>query len=146
MNTIFLDMDGLEKASPLMLRRTLLELTAVRYAAGGARCVPLRQLLTDAGLSADDRKLPLMLTAVAQNNVVYVNHQSMYDTFTLSSTLDCDVVIECNPRLVEKWVSRAGGGPCVYTLGDLPQDVHDAMIEELDDRINLLKKHLPRRP
>ena len=146
MGAIFSDMDGLEGASSHMLRRTLLELAAVRRAVGGERSVPLRRLLADAGLSTDPKEVSLELRATAQNNVVFVDHQDMYDTFTLDVTLDLDAVIECNPRLVEKWVSRAGGGSGAYALNGIPQDVRDAMIGELDGRIDLLKRSLRPRP
>lgn len=146
MGAIFSDMDGLEGASPLMLRRTLLELAAVRRAAGGERSAPLRHILRDAGLSTDPKEVSLVLRAVAQNNVVFVDRPGMHNALTLGATLGRDVVIECNPHLVEKWVSRAGGGHGAYALNGIPQDVRDAMIGELDDRIDLLKRSLPPRP
>lgn len=146
MGAIFLEMDGLEKASALMLRRTLLELAAIRRAVGGECSVPLRHLLADAGLSDDPKEVSLALRAVAQNNVVFVDHQDMYDTFTLGATLGHDVAIECNPRLVKKWVSGAGGGPDAYTFDAVPRGVRDKIVDELDDRIGLLKEHLPRWP
>ena len=46
---IFLGLEGLESVSPIMLRRTLLELVAVRHALEGSRRVPLGRLLEDAG-------------------------------------------------------------------------------------------------
>ncbi len=146
MGAIFLEMDGLERAPPPMLRRTLLELASVRRAVGGKCGIPLRQLLEDAGLSKDPKEVSLVLRTVAQNNVVFVDHQDLYDTFTLGLTLGCDVAIECNPRLVEKWVSRAGGGPGAYAFDAVPQDKRDKMAGELDGRIGLLKERLPRRP
>lgn len=146
MGAIFLEMNGLEKASALMLRRTLLELAAVRRAVGGVNRVPLRHLLVDAGLSKDPKEVSLALRAVAQNNVVFVDHQDMYNTFYLGTTLGDDVIIECNPHLVEKWVSRAGGGPGAYTFDAVPRGVRDKMVGELDGRIDLLKGRLPRRP
>lgn len=142
MGTIFSDMDGLEDASPLILRRTLLELAAVRYAVGGVDSIPLGQLLEDAGLSSRGREASLALRAAAQNNVVFVDHQEMYNTQYLGSYTDLYAAIECNPRLVEKWVSRAGGGPSAHTFDAVPQDKRDKMVGELDGRIDLLQGRL----
>ncbi len=143
MGAIFSDMDGLEDASPLVLRRTLLELAAVRRAVEGVDSIPLGQLLEDAGLSSRGREASLALRAAAQNNVVFVDHQEMYNTPYLGPYTHLYAAIECNPRLVEKWVSRAGGGPGAHTFGAVPQNVRDAMIGELDGRIDQLKGRLP---
>ena len=142
MGTIFSDMDGLEDASPLIIRRTLLELAAVRYAVGGVDSIPLGQLLADAGLSASDREASLVLRAAAQNNVVFVDHQEMYNTLYLGPYTHLYAAIECNPRLVEKWVSRAGGGSGAHTFDAVPQDKRNKMVGELDGRIDRLKGHL----
>ena len=143
MNAIFREMDGLGKASPLMLRRTLLEIAAVRRAVGGENSLTLGNLLKDASLSASGREASLVLRAVAQNNIVCVDHQEMYNTLYLGSYTSLDVIIECNPRLVEKWASRAGGSLGNYTFDAVPQSIRDAMIKELDGRIGLLKERLP---
>ena len=141
-DAIFREMDGLGTASPLILRRTLMELAAVRRAAGGAHCVSLKDLLADAGLSRDAKEVSLVLRAVAQNNIVFVYHQDMYNTLLLSSTMPKDAIVECNPLLVKEWTSRAGGSPGAYTLEIVPRGVRDAMIEELEGRIGRLKEHL----
>lgn len=139
---IFLDMEGFERARPLILRRTLLELVAIRYAVNGKHCIPLADMLADAGLSTRDREASLVLRAVSQNNVVYVDHQEMYNTMYLSLYLDKGVIIECNPFLVAKWVSKAGGGDNVYAFDAVSQDVRDTIIKELGGLIDRLKKHL----
>lgn len=139
---IFLDMEGFEKARSLILRRTLLELVAIRYAVNGKHCIPLENMLADAGLSTRGREASLVIRAVSQNNVVYVDHQEMYNTMSLNLYLGKDVIIECNPFLVAKWVSKAGGGDNVYAIDAVSQDVRDTMIKELGDLIDRLKKHL----
>lgn len=135
-------MDGLERASPLMLRRTLLELAAVRRVVRGEHSLPLRQLLADATLLEEGREASLVLRATAMNNVVYVDHQEMYNTIYLCRYLDLEVIIECNPHRVEKWVYRAGGGPDNYTFDGVQQDTRDAMVKELDSLIDRLKERL----
>lgn len=142
MSTIFFDTRGAEKASPLMLRRTLLELVAIRHAVRGVHSVSLGQLLADAGLLTNGREASLVLRAVAQNDVVYVDHQEMYNTIYLSEWLDLDVIFECNLGLVAKWVAAAGGGDNAHSFGDAPQGVRDAMIKELDGSIGRLKGRL----
>lgn len=142
MGAIFPDMDGLEGASPLVIRRTLLELAAIRLAVRDVHGVPLGQLLTDACLSTTGREASLVLRAAALNNIVYVDHQEMYNTLYLGRYTDLYAAIECNPRLVEKWTSLAGGGPGACTFDAVTQDVRDAMIEELDGRIARLRGHL----
>lgn len=142
MGAIFSDMDGFENASPLILRRTLLELAVVRRAVEGVDNIPLGQLLADAGLSSRGREASLVLRAAAQNNVVFVDHQEMYNTLYLGPYTDLYAAIECNPRLVEEWVSRAGGGPGAHTFDAVPQDKRDKMVGELDGRIDRLKGHL----
>lgn len=142
MELIFSDMDGLEDASPLIIRRTLLELAVVRRAVEGVDSIPLGQLLADAGLSASDRETSLVLRAAVQNNVVFVDHQELYNTPYLGSYTHLYAAIECNPRLVEEWVSRAGGGPGAHTFDAVPQDKRAKMVGELDGRIDRLKGHL----
>ena len=46
---MFLGLEGIEGASPIMLRRTPLELVAVRHAVKGSRRVSQGRLLEDAG-------------------------------------------------------------------------------------------------
>lgn len=128
--------------SPLMVRRTLLELVAIRHAVGGASSVPLGRLLADAGLSAEGREASLVLRAVAQNSIVCVDHQEMYNTLYLDRYLGLDVAFECDFALVAEWVSRAGGGSGVRTFGAAPQGARDAMARELDGSIALLKGRL----
>lgn len=141
-SSIFLDMDGFEKIPAFMLRRTLLEFVAIRYAVGDVHCVHLGRLLADADISSKGREASLVLRAVAQNKAVYVDHQELYNTHYLSPFLDMDVLIECDLWLVEKWVSKAGGGSNVFTFASIPQGIRDAMIRGLDDSIDKLKKHL----
>lgn len=128
--------------SPLMVRRTLLELVAIRYAVKGMHSVPLGRMLADAGLSAEGREASLVLRAVAQNGIVFVDHQEMYKTIYLRRYLELDVTFECDFGLVAEWVSRAGGGSGVRTLGAAPQGTRDAMALELDGSIALLKGRL----
>ena len=52
------------------------------------------------------------------------------------------MLIECNPKFVAKWVSKAGGGGHVITFASIPRGIRGAMIEELDDIIDKVKKHL----
>ena len=139
---IFLDMEGFEKAPPLTLRRILLELAAIRYAVNGVHSTPLGDMLANAGLSPRGREASLVLRAASRNNVVYVDHQEMYNTMYLGPYLDLDVFIECNPIFVAKWVAEAGGGDNVYAFDGVPQDMRDTMTEELDGMIDRLKKHL----
>ena len=142
MGAIIFNTEGSEYMSPLMVRRTLLELVAIRYAVKGVRSVPLGRMLADAGLSAEGREASLVLRAAAQNNVVYVDHQEMYRTIYLRDCLELDVIFECNHGLVAEWVARAGGGKGVHSFGDAPQGVRDAMVRELDGCIDVVKKHL----
>lgn len=139
---IFLDMEGFEKTPPLTLRRTLLELVAIRYAVRGVHSIPLGDMLAGAGLSTMDREASLVLRAASRNNVVYVDHQEMYNTMYLGPYLGLDVFIECNPIFVAKWVAKAGGGDNVYAFDDVPQDMRYTMTEELDGMIGRMKKHL----
>ena len=142
MGAIFFDTEGSEGLSPLMVRRTLLELVAIRYAAKGVHSVPLGRMLADAGMSAEGREASLVLRAVAQNGIVYVDHQEMYNTLYLGPCLDLDVTFECDFSHVAEWVTRAGGGSGVRTLGAAPQGARDAMVLELDGTIALLKGRL----
>lgn len=128
--------------SPLMVRRTLMELVAIRYAVKGMHSISLGRMLSDAGLPAKGREASLVLRAVAQNGIVYVDHQEMYNTLDLGPYLGLDVVFECDFGLVAEWVSRAGGGSGVRTLGAAPQGARDAMVLELDGSIALLKGRL----
>lgn len=146
MGAIFLGLEGLESVSPIMLRRTLLELVAVRHALEGSRRVPLGRLLKDAGLPNSGRTASIVLRAMAQNGAVFVDHQDMYRTADLGGSRDIDVVIECDMRFVAKWVSKAGGGDHVYSLDSVPEDIRDKMAEELDDSIPKLKDRLPACP
>lgn len=71
---IFPDTEGFEKYPPLTLRRSLLEFVAIRYAVQDLPGVPLGTLLADAGISAKGMEASHVLRAVAQNNVVHIDH------------------------------------------------------------------------
>ena len=142
MGVIFLDLEGFEGVPPITLRRTLLELVAMRHAVKGAHSVPLGQLLKDAGLPGSGRTASIVLRAVAQNEVVFVDHPEMYSGPYLDRFLDVDVAIECNIWLVAKWVSKAGGGDHVYSFDSIPEGIRGKMAEELDASIAKLQGHL----
>lgn len=145
-SVIFLDMEGFESVPPIMLRRTLLELVAIRHAVKGAHSVPLGHMLKDAGLPGSGKTASIVLRAMAQNEVVFVDHPEMYRDPYLSKFLDDDVTIECNIWLVAKWVSKAGGGGHVYSFDSVPEGIRAKMVEELDASIAKLQGHLLRCP
>ena len=143
MGNIFVDLEGFERLDPIMLRRTLLEFVVIRYAVSGKRSVPLKKLLADACLPKKGRVAPVILRAVAQNKVVFIDHPDMYGAHYVNKLKDLEVVIGCDAWLVAKWVAKAGGGDHIYSLNATSQDIRNKMTEELDSGINRLKSHLP---
>lgn len=144
MGNIFVDLEGFEGLDPIMLRRTLLEFVVIRYAVSGKRSVPLKKLLAEASLLKDGNVAPpVILRAVAQNKVVFIDHPDMYGAHSVNKLKDLEVVIGCDAWLVAKWVAKAGGEDHVYSLNATSQDIRNKMTEELDSGINRLKSHLP---
>lgn len=141
---IFLDMEDFESVTPFTLCRTLLELVAIRYAVKGASNIPLAQVLADAGMPRGDRAAPLVLRAVAQNSVVFIDHPDMYRSRI--GQPEGQVFIECNLWFVARWVSKAGGGDRVYSFGATSDDIRGKMVVDLDSSIAKLKSHLKDRP
>ena len=146
MGAIFLDLEGFENVPPIMLRRTLLELAAIRHAVKGARSIPLGQVLEDAGLPGRGRTASIILRAVAQNRVVFMDHPDMYRATYLDEFLSDDVVIECNMWLVAKWVAKAGGGDHVYSFDVVSEGIRSKMAAELDDSMAKLTSRLSECP
>ena len=100
------------------------------------------QILKDAGLPDSGKTASIVLRALAQNTVVFVDHPEMYRDSYLGRFLDVDVTIECNRWLVAKWVSKAGGGDHVYSFDSVPENIRAKMVEELDASITKLQGHL----
>lgn len=142
MGSIFIDLEGFEGIDPIMLRRTLLELVVVRYTVNGACSAPLAQMLADAGLPNDGSVAPVILRAAAQNKAVFIDHPDLYCAHFVSDLKCTEVVIGCDMWLVEKWVSKAGGGDNVYSFDSIPQDIRNKMTKELDNSIDRLRSHL----
>lgn len=144
-SNIFIDMEGFERVHPVMLRRTLLELVAIRYAARGESSIPMARVLADAGMPNSGRAASIIFRAVAQNNVVFIDHPDMYHKSYIDQSED-PVFIECNMWLVARWVSNAGGGDHVYSFDAVPEDIREKMVKELDTSIAKLQSHLSSSP
>lgn len=105
------------------------------------------ELLAEADLLKDGNVAPpVILRAVAQNKVVFIDHPDMYSAQSVNKLKDLEVVIGCDMWFVAKWVAKAGGEDHIYSFDATSQDIRNKMTEELGSNIDRLKSHLPNSP
>ena len=141
MNDGFPDLAGYETQTEFMQKRTLLEFIMIKHVIEETRIVPLDIILNEADiLVSDELHIGFLLQAVFQNNVVFLNHQDLYNRRSITSTTHLDVVMECNHLFVEKWINNATGKKGIHSFSYIEQEERDHLIAELVEKIKQMKK------
>ena len=135
-------MKGFEKQSPFMQKRTLLEFVMIKKIIQVKNPLPLDEILEEAGLKIEMKeKLGHLLLAVAQNTVVFIHHQDLYNMKFINNTTHLNIFLECGPFYIEKWAKNIGLND-IYSFEHIPSDKKIMMIDELTESINFMKENL----
>ena len=138
---IFLKLDGFETQTDLMKHRTLLESIMIKYIIKGKTTLPLDIILKEACIETDPKTLGRYIQAVAQNTVIFISHQELYNILHIDKTRDLDLTLDCDPFFINKW-AKSIGLPGVYSFNHIPDNKLKPMLSELEENIKKMKKLL----
>lgn len=139
---IFPVMEGFDTLSNFMKKRVLLEFVMIRFVARNENLIPAQQIIDEAGIDNQDEDLSNLFRAVAQNQVLFINHQELYrNSPSIAGTLHLNCFIECNPFIVNHFVRKLDF-PNTYSFNQISEDALKNVIGELTEKIGFMKKNL----
>lgn len=139
---IFPVMEGFDTLSSFMKKRVLLEFVMIRLVARNENLIPAQQIIDEAGIDNRDEDLDNLFRAVAQNQVLFINHQELYNNNpSIVDTLNLNCFIECNPFTVNLFVKKLNF-PNTYSFNQINEEARNNVIGELTEKIELMKKNL----
>lgn len=139
---LFPVMEGFNTLSSFMKKRILLEFIMIRLVARNENLIPAQQIIDEAGIGERDEDLGNLFRAVAQNQVLFINHQELYrNSPSIADTLHLKCFIECNPFIVNLLVRKLNL-PNTYSFNQIGKDTRNNIITELTEKIEFMKKNL----
>ena len=139
---VFPVMEGYDTLSSFMKKRVLLEFVMVRLAARNENLIPAQQIIDEAGIDNQDEDLSNLFRAVAQNQVLFINHQELYgNSPSIAATLHLNCFIECNPFIVNLFVRKLDFQN-TYSFNQINEDARNNVVEELTEKVEFMKKNL----
>ena len=136
----FPKIDGFETLTSFMQKRCLLEYVMFKHVINQEYHVVLEDIVNEAGISTRDEDLRWLLESVVQNDAISFHHQDLF-TNMITSTLDLDCFIDCNPFVVNKMLNKLGYND-TYSFAHAKNEDCKGMIAELNEKISLMKKLL----
>ena len=139
---VFPVMEGFDTLSSFMKKRVLLEFVMIRLVAHNENLIPAQQIIDEAGIDKRDEDLGNLFRAVAQNQVLFINHQELYrNNLSIADTLHLNCFIECNPFIVNLFVRKLNF-PNTYSFNQINEGARNNVIGELTEKIEFMKKNL----